>query len=845
MVVVVMVAEKPSIASSLAALLCPSSAQRQKRPGKCPQSPVHEFAGTFRGARVTFRITSVLGHVFSIDFPPQYQSWDQVDPLDLFDAETLKNEANAKVRMCSHLKHEAKGADYLVLWLDCDREGENICFEVMEVMLPKMNRVRDQQVYRAKFSALTTSDVRRAMQTLGAPNELEARSVDARQELDLKVGVAFTRFQTRYFQGKYGNLDARIVSYGPCQTPTLGFCVARHDEIQQFSPEPFWSIAVKVQRNGVPVDLTWARKRVFDHNTAILFHEMIKDVSKAELLSCENKEGRKSKPKPLNTVELMKIGSQNLGMGPHHVMQIAERLYIAGYISYPRTESSKYPDSFDYMTPLQAQRSQPAWGEYVSKLIADGPKPSKGGVDAGDHPPITPMRVAYEDDLGGDSWRLYDYITRHFIATLSPGCRFIKTSARFRVGAERFKCTGKRVVSPGFTAIMPWMLVEDQPMPDMSIAGDWLVSECSVTQGKTSPPDYLSESELISLMEKNGIGTDASISVHINNICERNYVAVQGGTRVLVPTEVGIALVHGYHRIDPDLVLPAVRSNIEKYIAYIAQGRSTFDEVVAHSLRVFKEKFMYFVRKMTRMDQLFEASFSTLTETTGKFRSKCGKCNRYMKFIHLKPARMYCPTCDDVYPLPQNCAVKLYGERTCPLDNFELVLVQFGQGGSGKSYPVCPHCFNYPALEGMATGKGCNECTHPTCEHSLARNGVGECQECEDGVLVINPISAPKWHMDCNKCNFMVYLPEGAHKIRCSKNSCERCGCTLLIVDFNKKTTPLADGETHYKACVLCDDLLNSLTSIGHSKRRHPMFSRGRGKRRGRGGKRRGRGGKR
>merc|ERR1712034_101669 len=100
---------------------------------------------------------------------------------------------------------------------------------------------------------------------------MRSRAVDARQELDLKVGVAFSRFQTRFFQGKYGNLDAALISYGPCQTPTLNFCVARHDLIVNFQPEPFWRLACAVEKGGRRVALAWARGRVFDREVARAF----------------------------------------------------------------------------------------------------------------------------------------------------------------------------------------------------------------------------------------------------------------------------------------------------------------------------------------------------------------------------------------------------------------------------------------------------------------------------------------------------------------------------------------------------------------------------------------------
>lgn len=101
--------------------------------------PIYTFTDSIFGQRAYFKVTSVAGHVYQRDFKEDTKNWDRVDPISLFSATTVKLEANPDSRIVWHLHQEAKGSDYLVLWLDNDREGENICFEVKDICEPVMN----------------------------------------------------------------------------------------------------------------------------------------------------------------------------------------------------------------------------------------------------------------------------------------------------------------------------------------------------------------------------------------------------------------------------------------------------------------------------------------------------------------------------------------------------------------------------------------------------------------------------------------------------------------------------------------------------------------------------------
>ena len=122
-----MVAEKPSIAKTISHAL--SNSPKENR-GIHKPCPIWTFDGQFKNFPATFKVTSVAGHMFSRDFPKDLNMRRNLDPKELFDAETVSIPQSGA--MCKHIEVVSQGVDILCLWLDCDKEGENICFEVIQ-----------------------------------------------------------------------------------------------------------------------------------------------------------------------------------------------------------------------------------------------------------------------------------------------------------------------------------------------------------------------------------------------------------------------------------------------------------------------------------------------------------------------------------------------------------------------------------------------------------------------------------------------------------------------------------------------------------------------------------------
>ena len=209
MIEVLMLAEKPSLAKIIAYAL--------KREGKnfriYPENglTIYTYEGRFKGKKAFFTVSSIRGHVYQDNFKEKnkrnfYQD-DDINVNELYEEKIVKalkrnddEDRNKFINVPQFLRNIAEGKDILCLWLDCDPEGENICYEVIHNVLPYMNKRDYQQIYRAQFNSLTKKDIRQSFENLNDyPDKELSMSVDARSIIDFKVGVCLLD----YFQKKF------------------------------------------------------------------------------------------------------------------------------------------------------------------------------------------------------------------------------------------------------------------------------------------------------------------------------------------------------------------------------------------------------------------------------------------------------------------------------------------------------------------------------------------------------------------------------------------------------------------------------------------------------------------
>ncbi len=191
------------------------------------------------------------------------------------------------------------------------------------------------------------------MKNLSVPDPNQSAMVDARREIDLRLGIAFSRLQTAHFRDYFkGKFQGKPVTYGPCQTPTLWFCVKRHCEIDAFRPVSFWMLKVNIKLGSTLVECTRTKGEYYDGDEAERRRNELRCHGMCTIKNTKAWTSQLLRPLPLNTVALLKLASEKLAIGPGDAIAMAEKLYLAQLTSYPRTETDKYPENFDIIGTL-------------------------------------------------------------------------------------------------------------------------------------------------------------------------------------------------------------------------------------------------------------------------------------------------------------------------------------------------------------------------------------------------------------------------------------------------------------------------------------------------------------
>jgi DNA topoisomerase-1 len=613
------------------------------------------------------------GHVMSPAFPEGYSNWQQTDLHELIDADIIKEATDKNV--VKAIRKVAKDAAEVVIATDYDREGELIGLEALEAMIdanPELIGANGSEsdgdalatrpkIKRARYSALTKQEIERAFSELDDLSYDLAYAGAARQDIDLIWGATLTRavsLATRRF-------GSNFLSVGRVQSPTLGLIVERELERRAHVPKPFWEVFARFQHPDGSFEAHHATDKFWEKSEAEAALAGTKTPGVVKEVSSRRNSRRP--PAPYNTTAFTTDASSRLGITPSRAMQIAEDLYMDGFISYPRTDNTVYPRSLNSRELVKSLVRIPEF-EAAAPLLEGDLTPTRGKKETTDHPPIYPTQALHPGALEGPKRRVYELVVRRFLATFSPPMITESTRADIEAqgaegGREAYFVRGSVVIDPGYAAIYTYARSADQEIPKLEegqrleLDGDpWMVDK------ETQPPSRISQGRLVELMEERGLGTKATRADIIQKLYDRGYVFGNPPE----PSETGIAMYKAFNQYVPRMATPEMTAELEEDMDQIAAGKTTKDEV----LRISREMLHSTTTELDeKREDLAQQIWSGMDED--KFLGPCKVCeaagrkredgspNR-LRIIELKGGkRMYgCEGWDRDNPdSPESCPV--------------------------------------------------------------------------------------------------------------------------------------------------------------------------------------------
>jgi DNA topoisomerase-1 len=540
-------------------------------------------------------VRASMGHIRDLpssaaEIPPalKKESWstlgvnvgDDFDPLYVVPAE--------KKKLITELKDGLKKVSELVLATDEDREGESIGWHLVQVLKPSV------PVSRMTFSEITKPAILEAIRNTRQVDENLVQAQETRRVVDRLYGYTLSPLLWKKI--------ARGLSAGRVQSVAVRLLVNREIERMKFRSGRFWDIKARLTAaSGVPFEAVLqslggrriASGRDFDEQTGrlkvgadvlLLSEEQARaTVQKIETLpwlvaAIDQKQQVRRPYPPFTTSTLQQESNRKLGLSARQTMQIAQRLYEEGHITYMRTDSVNL--SGEAIRAARGRVDDLYGRSYLSPEPRQFSTKTKGAQEAHEaiRPAGTEMRTAEELGLSGPESRLYQMIWKRTMATQMADALLRFDTVTITAGDAEFRATGRTVEFPGFFRAYvegsddPDAAIEDQDstLPSMSEKDRLNLQQAEANAHETKPPARYTEATLVRTLESEGIGRPSTYASILSTIVDRGYVRKNGNQ--LIPTFTAMAVTRLLENYFPRLVDLGFTAQMEQKLDDIATG---------------------------------------------------------------------------------------------------------------------------------------------------------------------------------------------------------------------------------------------------------------------------------
>jgi DNA topoisomerase-3 len=644
---VLIIAEKPSVASDISKAL-----------GKFQKHDDY-----FENDH--YVISSAVGHLLTI-VPPEgveavrgkwtFKCLPVIPPhFDLAPIERNENRLKA-------LKKLIKRDDVTELINACDagREGELIFRNIV-----RFTNAR-QPIKRLWLQSMTPAAIREGFEQLRSDESMQPLSDAAmsRSEADWLVGINGTRAMTA-FNSKLGGFFKTTV--GRVQTPTLAILVEREKRIREFVSRDFWEIIGTFDCAAGNYTGRWFDEKFARSDDEQLKAERVWEVATADEIKakCLGKPGmvtEESKPttsmSPLlyDLTSLQRDANSRFGFSAKNTLAIAQSLYEKHKVlTYPRTDSRALPEDYigTVKNTLTMLGGVTGYSAFADQILKSGwVHPNKrifNNAKVSDHFAIIPTTLAPKT-LSEPEQKLYDLVTKRFLAIFYPAAEFLETTRITRVENEPFKSAGKVLVTPGWLTVYGKQSDSDETPSLAPVKPDEQVktSVVEVKQNITKPPARYSEATLLSAMEgagklvdddelreamsEKGLGTPATRAAIIEGLILEDYVHRNG--RELQATAKAFSLMELLNGLGiPELTKPELTGDWEFQLKEMQRRK------------ISREQFMSGIADMTRriVDRAKQYEHDTIPGDFGTLKVPCPRCGAE---IHERYKQFQCVKCD-------------------------------------------------------------------------------------------------------------------------------------------------------------------------------------------------------